>query len=80
MDEPTVKASVPDPDLYAGEVFLQILRQSGIAVAGQVRVAHTAPRGASSKPIGRIQSPPLSEILPTNMVSESRPGPYQRVG
>jgi D-alanyl-D-alanine carboxypeptidase/D-alanyl-D-alanine-endopeptidase (penicillin-binding protein 4) len=66
MDEPPYagKASVPDPDLYAGEVFLQILREDGIGVAGQVRVAHIAPRGVSAKPVGRIQSPPLSEILP----------------
>jgi serine-type D-Ala-D-Ala carboxypeptidase/endopeptidase (penicillin-binding protein 4) len=66
MDEPpyTVKASVPDPDLYAGEVFLQILRESGVGIAGQVRVVHAAPREASAKPVGRIQSPPLSEILP----------------
>ncbi len=66
MDEPayTVKASVPDPDLYAGEVFLQILREDGIGVAGQVRVAHIAPRAVSAKPVGRIRSPPLSEILP----------------
>ncbi|MGQ9462342.1 MAG: D-alanyl-D-alanine carboxypeptidase/D-alanyl-D-alanine endopeptidase [Candidatus Fervidibacter sp.] len=56
----TVRISIPSVPHYVGEVFREILTDSGVTVLGKVRVGHT-PRDAVV--IAETKSPPLRELV-----------------
>ena len=57
-----VELSVPYPDRYAAEVLRAVLRQQGIALAGQVKLSET-PVPAGESVLAQIASPPLAALL-----------------
>lgn len=59
----SVKVSIPDPDFYTVEAFIQALRQEGISVAGWSRVSPVRVQTVGPEPLAAIQSAPLSALL-----------------
>jgi serine-type D-Ala-D-Ala carboxypeptidase/endopeptidase (penicillin-binding protein 4) len=55
-----LEPSVPDPEIYAGDVLLRALRDAGITVAGGVR-AGVAPR--SARVVWRLESAAMPQLL-----------------
>jgi len=62
--------AAPDPVVLFGGALRHALAARGIAIAGQVRRARTAPK-AGSRPLARIETPILSVLEPINAHSNN---------